>query len=148
MAWRLEAQLRFAQGRLDDAAAAIARARSIAGPLLADARADTWARHDAALALVLAGRLAQARGQADEAALCWQEATAVLGTDPAGSRDWRVLEPAALAATLAGRTDEARTLTQRLQTFGYVPPDPLTAATLGLADQTETSTTTEKQPPP
>jgi len=48
------------------------------------------------------------------------------------STDWRVLEPAALALILSGRTDDARPLINRLQSFGFVPWDPGIREQLGL----------------
>jgi hypothetical protein len=103
---------------------------------------DPWTRNDCAHAQIMAGRIAQARGETAASAAAWAKALAMTGPGAKDSNDWRLLEPAALAATLAGQVDVAAPLVARLKSFGYHPPDPLVAATLGLAGEATTSTPT------
>jgi len=138
--WRLEARLQFQQSRWDGALNATMQAKKISTLLLHEGRADIWTKHEAAHSLILVGRLAQAASRPADAAEAWQEALNTLGPDYDRSRDWRLLEPAAVALTLLGRHEPAGRLVQQLKIFGYVPPDPLDAATLGLTGSTETST--------
>ena len=133
MASTLEARLLLAEGRLVEAAEAGSRAVRLAEPLLRSPQADVWTRHLGSQALLVSGRIAAARGQPGPDSL-WRQALAALGPDFAAARDWRLLEPAALALRLAGDEAGARPLIARLKSFGYRPADPLTAATLGLAD--------------
>lgn len=139
-AWRLEAQSRFSQGQMESAAKAVAQGRQIADSLLSKDRADPWIRHNAAHMFILAGRLAQAQAHPTDASTQWQAALTALGSPYDQSRDWRVLEPAALALTMLEEDEPASRLTQLLKTFGYVPPMPLDAATLGLTGHPEPST--------
>jgi hypothetical protein len=83
--------------------------------------------------LILAGRIAAARSEPlppDH----WARARAVLGPEAMNSRNWRVLEPTALACMLGGQPEVAAPLIARLKSFGYRPADPFNAVTLGLAE--------------
>jgi len=51
-----------------------------------------------------------------------------------------VLDPAAQALVLLGKTTEARPLIERLRRFGYHPLDPLAASILDTPDPTGSST--------
>jgi len=132
-AWTLEARLLLAEGYLVESAEAGAKALFLAEPLLRSPQADVLTRHLGSQALIVSGRIATARGQPVPDSF-WRQALAALGPDFAASRDWRLLEPAAVALRLAGDDTGARPLIARLKSFGYRPADPLTAATLGLAD--------------
>jgi len=133
MASTLEARLFLAGDRLAEATEAGNRAVQLAEPLLRSPQADVWTRYLGCQAFIVSGRIAAARGQPAPDSL-WRQALAALGPDFAASRDWRRLEPAAVALRLAGDEAAARPLIARLKSFGYRPADPLTAATLGLAD--------------
>jgi hypothetical protein len=132
MAWTHEAGLLLAETRLSEAADAIARARQAAELLMQNPGADTWTRHLACHTLIMEGRIATARNQPPSAGH-WQRASEVLG--PLNrTQDWRLLEPAALIATLSGESTAAAPLIDLLKTFGYRPADPFIAETLGLAE--------------
>lgn len=134
-AWRLEARLHLAGKRLAAAAEAVAQAARIAEPFRTTAAADSSVRHEAAHVAILAWRVARANGQPADADKLWHDASAALGSIRPDTHDWRLLEPAALAATLTGRANTAQPLIERLKTFGYRPIDPDYAAILGLSVQ-------------
>ncbi len=137
-AWWLESRL-LAETHAAEADRAIARALELGEPLVKESRANNRAAGEFAQSCLQAGRLARARGQADEAARHWQRALAVLTPRLAGSHDWRLLDPAAQALVLLGRPDEARPLIERLQRSGYHALDPQAASTLGLAPPSPSS---------
>ena len=103
---------------------------AVADPLLKDAHTDAGTRRECIHADLLAGHIARARQQSETAQKHWARALDLVGSLPLATNDWRLLEPAALALSLAGRPEEARPLILRLKQFGYVPLDPLHAAIL------------------
>jgi serine/threonine-protein kinase len=132
-AWRFQAAVHLAHKELVEAAAAATRACEIGEALVKDARADTPVFYEFASANVLAGRIALAQSGPEAAQPSWQRASAALAERVATSRDWMLLEPAALAALASGRTDEARPYVERLQISGFRPIDPWTETVLGQA---------------
>ena len=128
-AWRLEAQLRLA-AKQADAADAVEHSLLLGESLVSGARADRKIIGEFAQSCLLAGRVALAAGRVDAATRHWERALAVLGPRFANSKDWLFLDPAAQALVLLGRRDEARSLCERLQRYGYHSPDPLAASLL------------------
>lgn len=128
-AWQLEARLRFVAHR-SDARDAVARALELEEPLVRNTRADDLTLGEFAQSYLLAGRLEEAAGNGNTAREDWEKALAVLTPRLDDTHHWRLLDPAAQALALLGRTDEARPLIERLQRFGYRSLDPLAASTL------------------
>ena len=58
----------------------------------------------------------------------WQRAADLLVPQLPGTRDWRLLDPAARVAVLTGRADEARVIIAQLTAIGYVPLNPMDRA--------------------
>jgi eukaryotic-like serine/threonine-protein kinase len=123
MAWRLEARLRHATGR-PDAALAAARACELGRTMIRDDAEMASEIGECAQAAIVAGRIAAAQGDAAGAVRHWTRAREVLAWLPAGTRHWRVLDPAARVATLMGQTEEAEALIVQLNQQGYVPLEP------------------------
>jgi serine/threonine protein kinase len=126
-AWRLEAQLRVSAGR-SDAATAAARAVELGERLIREGRATNADVGECALAVVAAGEIAAQAGDGAAASRQWQHAADLLAPRLPGSRDWRLLDPAARAAVWMGRTEEARATIAQLNSLAYVPLDPWPAA--------------------
>jgi tetratricopeptide (TPR) repeat protein len=118
--------------RLACRSAYLTRALELSESLIKESRANHRTVGEFAQCCLLAGRLAQARGQPAEAARHWQRALEVLTPRLPGSRDWRLLDPAAQSLVLLGRPDEARPWIEQLRRSGYHPLDPRAAETLGL----------------
>ncbi|PTX90638.1 serine/threonine-protein kinase [Opitutus sp. ER46] len=131
VAWQLEAALQFAAGDAGAAAVAVARATEIGDGQIDQQRANTRILAEAAQSHLLAGRIAAAVGDRDGARRHWERVLAVLESRLDASRDGRVLDPAAQALVLLGRTPEARPLLSRLRETGYHSTDPLAEPTLG-----------------
>jgi tetratricopeptide (TPR) repeat protein len=123
IAWRLEAQILFSAERAGGRAAAM-QAVEIAEKLLGGGRAPDGDLGEFATAYVVAGEIAARAGDGGEAYRDWGRAAELLSPRIPGSRDWRLLDPAARAAALTGRTAEARAIIEELHHFGYVPLDP------------------------
>jgi tetratricopeptide (TPR) repeat protein len=123
MAWRLEAQLRAAVGR-QDAAAAASRAIELGDRLIREGRATDADVGECALACVVAGEIAAQVGDSAAARRHWQRVADLLAPRLAGTRDWRLLDPAARAAAWLGRSEEAHATIAQLNLLGYVPLDP------------------------
>ena len=123
MAWRMEAQLRLFAGR-PDAAAAATQAVEAGEQLVREDRATDADVGEGALACVVAGEIAARTGDDALARRRWQQAAAVLAPRLTGTRDWRLLDPAARAAARLGRAEEARAMIAQLNSLGYVPLDP------------------------
>jgi serine/threonine-protein kinase len=121
--WRLEAQLRSAS-RQTDAGLAAARAVELGEKLVQDGRATTADLGEYARACVVAGEIAGTTGDAAEASRYWRRAGEILAPYLKETRDWRLLDPAARAAAWLGQTTEAHAIIARLNSLGYVPPDP------------------------
>lgn len=140
IAERLLARLRLAEGRLDEANAAITRAQAMAESLYRDAPQQLPVRAESAQTCVLAGLIAQAGQNPGRAQECGTKALTMLGPIPAETHDWRLLEPAALANLLAGQPETARNFSTRLHSFGHVALDPLYASLLNPAGASRTET--------
>ena len=122
-AWRIEAEWRLAD-RNGNAGDATARALELCDPLCRDGRATPVELGEFALANLAAGQIAAWNGDKSEARRFIQRASDLLAAHLPGTRDWRLLDPAARAAMFSGRTDDARALITRLTTQGYVPLTP------------------------
>jgi len=123
IAWRLEAQLLFAAGR-PDAAAAAARAVELGEQLIREGRATDADAGECAQACVVAGEIAAHAGDGTAARRHWQQAADLLAPRLPGTRNWRLLDPATRAAACLGRSEEAHATIARLNLLGYVPLDP------------------------
>jgi serine/threonine-protein kinase len=123
-AWRLEAQLRAAAGRGDALAAALS-AVNLGAKWFADPRAYDADLGACAQSYVVAGELVARAGDGAAARRHWEQALALLTPHlQPDTRDRRLLDPAARAAMLLGRTDEARARIAQLDRLGYIPLDP------------------------
>jgi hypothetical protein len=122
-AWRLEAQLRLAAGR-PEAATAAARAVELGEKLIREGRATDADVGECALASVVAGEIAAKAGDDQAARQLWKRAANLLGPRLPGSRDWRLLDPAARAFAWLGDAKEAQAVIAQLELLGYVPLDP------------------------
>jgi serine/threonine-protein kinase len=123
MAWRMEAQVRAAAGR-PDAATAAARAVELGEKLIREGRATDADAGECALAGVVAGEIAALAGDSAAARSHWQHAADLLAPRLPGTRDWRLLDPAARVAAWLGRSEEAHDRIAQLNLLGYVPLDP------------------------
>lgn len=123
MAWRLEAQVRAAAGR-QDAAAAAARAVELGEKLIREGQTTDADVGECALAGVVAGEIAAQSGDSAAAQSHWQHAADLLAPRLPGTRDWRLLDPAARVAARLGRSTEAHDRIAQLNLLGYVPLDP------------------------
>jgi serine/threonine-protein kinase len=123
MAWRLEAQLRVSAGR-PDAATAAARAVELGDRLIREGRATDADVGECALAGVVAGEIAAQNDDRAAARRQWQHAADLLAPRLPGTRDWRLLDPAARVAAWLGRSEEAHDRIAQLNLLGYVPLDP------------------------
>jgi len=123
MAWRMEAQLRVSGGR-PDAATAAARAVELGEKLIGEGRATDTDVGECAQAGVVAGEIAAQSGDSAAAQRHWQHAAELLAPRLLGTRDWRLLDPAARVAAWLGRSEEAHDRIAQLNLLGYVPLDP------------------------
>jgi hypothetical protein len=103
---------------------AVNRAAEIGEKCIQLSRATNTDVGQTAQACVLAGELAVQSGGSVVARQHWLRAAEILRPRLPGSRDWRLLDPAARVAAAQGRTEEARLIVEKLQKFGYVPIDP------------------------
>jgi serine/threonine protein kinase/tetratricopeptide (TPR) repeat protein len=122
-AWRMEAQLRVSAGRPDGAAAA-AHSVELGEKLIREGRATDADAGECALAGVVAGEIAALAGDSAAARSHWQHAADLLAPRLPGTRDWRLLDPAARVAAWLGRSEEAHDRIAQLNLLGYVPLDP------------------------
>jgi tetratricopeptide (TPR) repeat protein len=122
-AWMLETQL---SAGTDPAAVAVVakRAVDVTESLVHDGRATRVDVAECAQACLVAGEAAAKAGNTALAQQHWQRAGELLGPRLPGSRDWRLLDPAARAAAALGRIDEARSIVALLDRLGYIPLDP------------------------
>jgi len=120
---RLQAQSDLALGR-PGARAAAERAIELGEQLVRDPQATDADAGECAVAYLAAGDVSAQSGAAAEARQRRERAAALLAPRLAGTRDWRLLDPAARAAARLGRLDEARALVARLDQLGYVPGEP------------------------
>ncbi len=123
IALRLDAQLRAAAGH-PDAAAAAAQAVELGERLIREGRATDADAGECALARVVTGDVASGAGDTTAARRHWQQAADLLAPRLPGTRDWRLLDPAARAAARLGRSAEARAVILQLNLLGYVPLEP------------------------
>jgi serine/threonine protein kinase/TolA-binding protein len=122
-AWRLDAQLREPSD-LPAAAAAAERAVALGDKLIHEGRAEDADLGECAAAYDLEGEIAATGGNAARAEGCWRHATEILAPRLPGTRDWRLLDPAARADARLGRLGDARAKIASLNQLGYVPLDP------------------------
>jgi eukaryotic-like serine/threonine-protein kinase len=123
-AWRMEAQVRLFAGRTDAAATAAARAVALGDKLVQEGRATDMDTAECAMAGAVASEIAARSGDRATARRFCQRAADLLAPRLAGTRNWRLLDPAARLATCLGRSDEARATIAQLNLLGYVPLDP------------------------
>ena len=128
VAWRMEAELRHRAGRAD-ATDAVKAAVALEEKLMAGDRKDDPTISVCAQTLIAAARIV-APHNPDGARRDCERAVELLRPRLAGSRDWRLLDPAVRALFLLGQTDESRALRQRLEAIGYRPVEPWPEATL------------------
>ncbi len=119
IAWRLEAELRLDAGSAD-ADKAAARAITLGKGLVENDRANENLLGDYIAALVVAGRIAAAKGDVAQARSHWQQALESAGPRLAGS-NWRLLDPAARALALHGDHAASADCIARLTAAGYKP---------------------------
>jgi tetratricopeptide (TPR) repeat protein len=122
-AWRLRAQLQ-ARASPEAARDAAAHAVAVGEKLVRDGRAADDFAAECATAHVVEGEIAASLGDSDQSRRDWLRAAELLSARTSRGQDWRLLDPAARAALLLGRADEARALFRRLTLIGYVPLDP------------------------
>ncbi|HVT74407.1 MAG TPA: protein kinase [Lacunisphaera sp.] len=132
--WRMEAQLRLAAGRPDAAGAAI-QAVGLAEKIIGEGLASDADAGECMQTLVVAGETAAAAGDLATAQRHWQRALTLFAERAPGTRDWRLLEPAARAAARLGRASQANGIIAQLKSFGYIPLEPWPAADPRGADQ-------------
>ncbi|HET7536535.1 MAG TPA: serine/threonine-protein kinase [Candidatus Didemnitutus sp.] len=121
--WRMTAQLRAGLGR-HDAGSAAEQAAALADKLLRDRTVSTAILGECATVYVIAGEFAALSGDSETSQRHWQRAVDLLSPRLKGSRDWRLLDPAARTFAHMGRTTEAQTAISNLHLLGYVPLDP------------------------
>ena len=127
--WRLEARSRMATHE-SDANEPLAQALALNERLIATPGADNRILWEFTQAHLLAGRLTATQDQPEMAQRQWARVLEVLGPYCTHTNDWRILDPAAQALVLSGKTAEARPLIERLHYFGYHANDPLAASIL------------------
>jgi serine/threonine protein kinase len=121
-AYRLQAEADHALGT--DGMPAALKSIDAAEALAREGRATSGDIAEYALTLNVAGEMVSAAGNPTESRRYWQRAAELVAPRIVGSRDWRVLEPAARAALHLGQSELARELMNQLQRIGYVPRDP------------------------
>lgn len=136
-AWKAEAQLRLSTGR-PDAAFAAAKAVELGDKLILEGRANDADVGECAAACVVSGEIAANAGDQAAAQRHWHRAIEMLSPRLGGSRDRRLLDPAARATELLGRSEESRSIIAQLTTFGYVPVNPWPTADQHVAAARQT----------
>lgn len=131
MAFRMEAEF-VDQTRGAGAVEAAARAIELGESLVGAGTPTEGAIGECARAYLAAAAIAERRGDRERCVAHASRAFALLAARIDRSKDWRVLDPAARALALLGRSDESHALIARLDRFGYSPivpwPDtPLTS---------------------
>jgi hypothetical protein len=91
--------------------------------LIGEGRATNADVGECALAYVIAGEIAAQTGDLAKAELQWKRAWELLAPRLSGTNDWRLLDPAARAASWLGRANDAQAAISKLNQFGYVPLD-------------------------
>jgi serine/threonine protein kinase len=122
-AWRQEADLQSAS---DDPLAVESARRSVGfgEKLTASGGASDQELGECAKDHISAGEIWAKAGDAAAARGEWLRATELLEPRMQGTRNWRLLEPGARAATHLGRFADAGALIERLNLLGYVPIEP------------------------
>ena len=120
---RLEAQLDVSAGR-PGAPTAAGRALELGEKLVHDGQAANADVGECAFAAVVAGDIAAQTGDAAAGRQRWERAAELLAPRLPGTRDWRLLDPAARAATRLGRTELAQSIMAQLNQLGYIPIEP------------------------
>lgn len=136
MAWRVEAEWRLADN-IKNAADAAARAIELGDQLRRAGRATHIELGELAQACIVAGEIAASAGDRGAAQRHWQRASDVIAPQLPGTRDWRLLDPAARIAALTERVAEARVIIARLTASDYIPLTPW--PTLTTTDATDLS---------
>jgi hypothetical protein len=135
--WMLEAQSHVSTAPAA-AADAAKRATGATELLFRDGRAISSDIGEGAQACVVAGEIAAQVGDLVQAQLYWQRAEELLRPRLSGSRDWRLLDPAARVAAALGRLGEARLIVEQLGRYGYAPIEPWPPAiALGVSEAEE-----------
>ena len=122
-AWRVEAQVREPSD-IAAAAAAAARATELGEKAIREGRATDTDVGECATAFEVAGEIASQTGAGAAARNDWTRAAEMLAPRLNGTRDWRLLDPAARVAAKLGRSEDARATISKLTQLGYVPLDP------------------------
>jgi serine/threonine-protein kinase len=122
-ACRLHAELLAAAGQ-PGAEAAIARAIQLNESLISGGRMNDEILGESAQTFLMAGVLAARSGSRDAGLRHWRRAIDLLEPHIPESGNWQVLDPAARALALVGRTEESRVTLARLRRFGYLPLEP------------------------
>ena len=122
-AHRLQAQSDVSAGR-PGARPAADRAVELGEKLVRDGSAADADVAECALAHVAAGEIAAQTGDATAAREHWERAAELLAPRLPGTRDWRLLDPAARAAARLGRVAMAQSMIAQLDQLGYVPVEP------------------------
>ena len=121
---RLEAQLDLSVGSRAGAQAAAGRAIELGEKLVQDGQPTDADVGECAIAYVVAGDIAAQAGDAVAARQYWERAADLLAPRLPGTRDWRLLDPAARAAIRLGRIETAQSIIALLNQLGYVPIEP------------------------
>ncbi len=145
MTERLEARIGMSIDRRA-ARETVNRALMLGDGLISTARANDAAKAEYANACILAGRLALADSQSDQAKRFLNQALNAISPRLAGSNYWRLLAPAAEALLLLGRIEDARPLVEKLHRFGYHASDPLAASLLEAALSPASPTSAQTKP--
>jgi hypothetical protein len=120
---RIEAQL-AATEKMPEALAAATRAVEACEKLLGEERASSAEIGEAAAAYVVLGEVVQRSGDPATARRHWEHAAELLAPKIIGTRDWRLLDPAARAALHLNRSAMATAIIGQLDRLGYVPFEP------------------------
>ena len=120
-AWRLEAELKAADGDVVTATAAVAHAIDLVEPLLAKIQDNDELLGDFLQACVVAGRLNRDRGEPADSQRHWRRVVDDFGSRWRETANWRLLDPVARALAHLGLADESRELVARLRATGYHP---------------------------
>jgi serine/threonine protein kinase/tetratricopeptide (TPR) repeat protein len=120
---RFEAQLLLPTNR-SAALVAATRAVGLGENLLKENHPSSADLGEVACASLVMGNCVMEAGDAAAAQRHWLHAAELLAPRLVGTRDWRLLDPAARAAIRLNRTDMAQSLITQLDRIGYVPLEP------------------------
>ena len=121
-AWRMNAQLEAATAS-PNAVATARRAVELAAKLIVGQRTADADAGESAMASVVMGDIALQAGAAEAARRHWEHAAELLGPRLPGSRDWRLLDPAARAAYRLGHIEASNAIVTQLRQLDYIPLD-------------------------